>query len=120
MNEVTQPLNWDLILKFAQFGLTIVLGIYMWITNRDKVTNSRITTFQEKVDTRLDEKNIRITRLEEKVNGLEPVSGSIGKVHHRLDQLQQSVAKQTGELEGVHKTMNSTLALLHKLILKGE
>ena len=105
--------DWKLILELIQFILYCVLGIWLWITNKNKVTNARISKFQQEVDGRFDNHNSRLIKVESKLENTNTPE-RIGKVHKRLDELQQTVAMQSGELKGIHKTLD----LIHQSLLE--
>ena len=107
--------DWKLILEFVQFILYCVLGIWLWITNKNKVTNSRISEFQKDVDSRFDNQNTRLVKVESQMENANTPE-RIGKVHKRLDALQQTVASQAGEMKG----MNKTLDLIHQSLLEND
>lgn len=106
-------MDWKLVLEIVQFALYCILGIWLWITNKNKVTNSRISDFQKDVDERFDDQNTRLVTVETKLQNANTPE-RIGKVHKRLDDLQQSVATQAGEMKG----MNKTLDLIHQSLLE--
>ena len=104
--------DWRLLLDGVQFVLYVVLGLYWWVTNKDKATNDSIRKFEEAtnerlgllendMDSRMDKQEIRLARTEERIAHL-PTRESIGKLHARLDDLQKNNAEQRGELRGIH------------------
>ena len=110
------PSNWSLFLDFVQFILYVILGLYWWITNKDKATNTSIRELKEAtaarlgvlesdMDGRMDKQEVRMARTEERIAHL-PTRESIGKLHARLDELQKSSARQGGELRGIHTAVD--------------
>ena len=120
----SDPTDWRLVIDIVQFSLGIVLGIYMWIMAKGRVSEERITkneesvskrfsTMSDAVDKRMDGLGERLIKVETSIAYM-PTRESTGKTHARLDQVQQLVAENRGELKGIHKTLD----LIHKHMLE--
>ncbi|GAB6040143.1 hypothetical protein [Endothiovibrio diazotrophicus] len=97
--------------ELTQLGLTTLLGVYVYITSRERVTTNRIQQLESEVDTRLDEHAERLSRVEEAVRQ-GPSHDDIGRVHHRLDLLSGELKQLIGEFKGTHETLRQIQAYL--------
>lgn len=93
---------------------TACVGIYVYLTNRDKVTNDRITNLEDGVDKRLDSHSDRLARLEEAVQHV-PTHEDLGDIHTRINDVAAGLSTLTGEVNGMHTTLN----LIHQYLLNG-
>lgn len=97
--------------QIAQFALTCGVGFYVYMSNKDKVTNDRIGSLQEDLDVKLDGHSERIARLE-----TGPTHADLGDLHERINSVAKGVDTLTGEFHGVRTTLN----LIHDYLLKGK
>lgn len=127
----------DLGLKFLNLGVTLVVGVYVWISNRNRVTNERITLLEAKtssdlakvrdtatlgiqemrsdVDDRLDLNAQQLARLEEA--GRHAMTRSdLGRIHQRIDEVSAEMREMKGKFAGA----SNTLDLIHKHLLQGK
>ena len=79
------------------FLMTGGIGIYVYLSNKDKVTNDRIGKLEEDLDAKLDGHAERITALE---------TGSIkhkdlSELHEKINGVSNNVSALTGEFTGV-------------------
>lgn len=110
--------------------LGTLLGFgWMYMANRDKVTNGRITKLQDDLDTKLDVHANRLTRLEaisaqdisERVATLEqhatdaPKHSDLARLHARIDE----VAGAIKHLQGESTTQTRILNLVYESLIKG-
>jgi hypothetical protein len=70
---------WDI----AQFAVTAAVGFYVYISNRQRVTQERLVTLEREVDGRLDDHAERITKLEGRVEYL-PTHGDLQSIREGL------------------------------------
>lgn len=103
------------IFQVVQFFLTGGIGIYVYLSNKDKVTNDRITHLEDDLDTKLDTQIDRIARLESaSTHALN--HGDLGSVYERVSAVDQRLAR----LEGEFKSQGDTLRLiLNQITQKG-
>lgn len=94
--------------------LTTVIGIYVWISNRNRVTNERISSMERNVDDRLDIYADRLARLEQKVES-GPSHDDIKRLHQRIDNIDSGLARLDGQFSGTKHTVD----LIYEYLLKG-
>lgn len=84
---------------------TLLGFIWMFLANRDKVTNARISTLQEEIDGKLDEHGNRLTSLE-RTQELGPTHDDLGKLHGRIDELSSLLKRIEGESSAQTRILN--------------
>lgn len=97
-----------------QFLLTGGVGFYVYLSNRHRVTNSRIRELERDMDQRLDDHHQRLARVEEHVKHL-PTHADIGAVHERLN----AIHGELRSLAGVVSALNRSLHLVNEHLLNG-
>jgi len=106
---------WKFWLDVAQVLVTAAIGIYVWLGNRNRVTNERIQTLEDDVDERLDSHGNRLTRIEAKQETA-PSRADVGRIHARID----GVDKAVSSLDGKFERVANTLDLIHSYLLNGK
>lgn len=109
-------MSWDearFYLELGNIGLTGVVGLYVWITSKNRVTHARITQLENDVDTRLDNLSTRMTAQEERAKHA-PTHNDFIRVHERLDKLSEEIS----ELCGASKAMNRQLDMINQYLLQ--
>lgn len=97
-----------------QFLLTGGVGIYVYLSNRQRVTSGRIRELEEDMDERLDDHHQRLARVEEHIKHL-PTHADIGAVHERLN----AIHGELQNLAGVVSALNRSLHLINEHLLNG-
>lgn len=110
--EAHQVETWRLVLDVVQFVLWAVLGIYVWLSNRHRVTEDRITALEDEVGKRLDRHGQRLSRVEEAMANA-PNHGHIGEVYERLN----AVHGQLQELIGTVGALTRQMQLINEHLL---
>lgn len=127
----------DFWLKFTNLAVTIGVGIYVWLTNRHRVTNSSITKLREDTtnginglradtkkdierlrddfDDRLDKNATNIARLDEASRHI-PTHDDLKRIHARIDEVSGGINRLEGQFVGASSTLN----LIHEYLLKGQ
>lgn len=129
---------WQFWLNVGQVGGYVVLGLYVWFTNRQKATVAEINAVREKVEGKANAAEIKA--VQEKVEGMEkeqaircgthmnrtttlevkvenaPTHKDLGEVFERINAVKGSVDSMCGSLKGVSTQVN----LLVEHHLKGE
>lgn len=86
--------------QVLQFLLLGGISIYVYLSNRDKVTNARITEMETGIDARLDIHVERIAKLEAQSDkALTHVD--IGVLHEKINNVRADVSSIAGELKGI-------------------
>lgn len=98
--------------QIGQFVLTAGVGFYVYMSNKDKVTNDRISKLEDGLDGRLDDHSARIARLEEAARHA-PTHNDLAKIYTELNGVRQSVDLVQGEVTGIRT--NTTLITQHLL-----
>lgn len=100
--------------QVLQFVLTGGICIYVYLSNKDKVTNSRIGKLEHDLDDKLDGQGERIARLETRVEN-SPTHDDLGGIHEKINQLRAEVGHLSGEFVGVRNLLNT----IHQHLLTG-
>jgi hypothetical protein len=106
--------QWRLYFEIAQFILTGAVGVYVYLTNRDKVTNDRIGKLQEDLDEKLENHGERIARLETKSEKA-LTHNDLSELYKKVNDINGSVSTLTGEFVGVR----NLLSTIHNHLLNG-
>lgn len=123
------------IFQWVNLGVTMVVGIYVWLTNRNRVTHARITELQERtskttadiqtefrhdlhriegeIESRLDIYGAQLARLEEGLKHV-PDMEELRAIHERINTVSEMVTQLKGESSG----MNNLLRTIHEHLLK--
>jgi len=100
--------------QILQFIATGAVGVYVYLTNRDKVTNERITRLEDDLDGKLDTHGERIATLEEAAKH-SPSRNELALIHEKINRATESIGELSGEFKGVKTTLN----LIHQYLLTG-
>lgn len=107
--------NFKIALQIINMIATFGVGIYVWISTQDKVTNKRISDLEEKVDGRIDSYAERIARVEQ-AQLHAPTHEDLKRIHARIDQIDQRLSR----IEGEFKSMGDLLRMiLNKIADRG-
>lgn len=105
-------------LKFGfqvlQFLATGAIGVYVYISNKNRVTNDRITTLESDIDTRLDDQSVRVAHLEEAANHA-PTHADLAGLHKRITEVGQDVGLLSGKFEGAKHVLD----VIHQHLING-
>lgn len=99
----------------ANFLLTWGVALYMYLANKNKVTNERITRLEDDFDVKFDAHADRLARLEEATERA-PSHEDLGKLHEKVN----TVAQTMHQLVGENRVQSDTLRLiLNQITQKG-
>lgn len=100
---------WNVYFQIIQFLVTSAIGIYVWWSNKEKVTTTRFSTLED-----------RMTRVETKVKSM-PVCGNHGrmedndiKLFKRFDDLHGDIRELTGGVKGLTRSVD----MINEYLLK--
>ncbi len=79
----------------AQFAVTLLVGLYVWISNRHRATRGQIEKVRDEHEARLQNHSNRVTSIEEQLRHM-PDGKTI-----------QDLTKQLQELHGDFKALNA-------------
>ena len=103
---------WKFWFQVLQFFGTLLLGVYVWISNRHRVTNDKIEEVKtanskglEKARTRMDSHDTRLTCIETEIRAL-PKGTDIAALSQRLA-IQNALLKYlAGRLKGIGRAVD--------------
>lgn len=98
-----------------QFLLTGGVMVYVYLVNKDKVTNDRIEKLEDDLDSKLDGQGERIAKLEATGNSA-PNHGDIAEVYKAINGLAATVNQLVGENRGQSDTLK---LILNQITAKG-
>ena len=105
--EGTEALNYDAA-KFwfdvLQFILTLVIGVYVWVVNRHRVTHTRIDGLEGHVDGKLNDHEKRLIIMEKEVEHL-PNHDDVGVLRQRTAAIEGDIKGVREELHGIRELM---------------
>jgi GTP-binding protein EngB required for normal cell division len=106
--------EWKFAFQVLQFLLTGGIGVYVYLTNKDKVTNERISTMEKaQTETNLTHSS-RLAKLEMRVEQ-SPTHQDLSNIYTKINQVSDCVST----LEGKFETASHTLNLIHDFLLRG-
>lgn len=121
MTENIDYRAWAFWLQFAQVVGYLILGVWVWISNRRKATVAEImavrTELQQVKNMQSDKCNIhqeRTTKIEEAMKTA-PTHNDLGQMYERIN----SVKGTVDEMSGTLKAVNRQLGLLVEHHLRG-
>lgn len=107
-------------MELIQFGFQVLqflllggISIYVYISNRDRVTNARITQMETGTDNRLDGQGERIAKLESASNHALGLP-DLDHVYKRITEVDQRLS----HLQGENKSQSDTLRMILNEITK--
>lgn len=108
-----------LLFNVLQFLLTGGIGFYVYMSNKNRVTNERMGKMEDDIDTRLDDHSSRLARVEETVRHL-PMNKDIDGVRYMVASVGGDVKALTAEVTGLRelmKPMQHTIDLVNQYLL---
>lgn len=97
----------------ANFVLTWGVALYMYLANKNKVTNERINSLQADFDGKLDNHADRIARLEVKADAA-PTHDDLSGIHEKINKIGEGMYSLGGKFDGV----NTLLQTIHRHLLE--
>lgn len=85
-------------LQALQFVVTGAIAAYVWVTTKNRVTNSRITELQTEIDSRIEQHGERIVKLEATLLRCAWHDRESGGFAHRIDELSKQIHVMQGRL----------------------
>lgn len=104
-----EPQNLALTISAANFALTWGVALYMYLSNKNKATNTRITELEKDIDKALDGHTDRIAHLEG-VTQKAPTHDDLGKLYDKQNETARAVSQMAGEMKGMNETLRLILA----------
>lgn len=94
------------------FLMTGGIGIYVYLSNKDKVTNDRIGKLEDDIDLKLEGQVERIARLESGT----AKTGDLAALHEKINGVGKDVSEMTGAL---HAISDNLKLIMNQIIGKG-
>ena len=110
MESETMRLAFD-VLQFLLWGGT---SFYVYISNKNRVTNDRITALETDLDARLEGQSVRVAKLEEAAEHA-PTHGDLGELHKRVTEVGGEVKLLRGEFHGAKHVLD----VIHNHLMNG-
>ncbi|EGK71992.1 hypothetical protein METUNv1_01770 [Methyloversatilis universalis FAM5] len=102
-------------LQFLNFAVTLCVGLYVWSSNRHRVTNERIGDLEKGIDVRLDAHDSRLATLEGQVKAA-PTHADLAQIHEKIN----TVAQCSSRMEGEMKSQTDLLRLVLNKMTRGD
>jgi hypothetical protein len=87
-----------------QLAATGLIGFYVWISNRHRITRSRIESLEAGIDSRISNLDSRITRVESGIGNM-PSHSDIGKIYDRVDEVHGDLQQVIGGQQALRRTV---------------
>jgi len=100
--------------QVLQFLLTGAVAFYVYLSNKDKVTNNRISKLQDDLDDKMDGHVERIAKLEVRAESA-LTHDDLSELHDKINRVGGDVKILTGEFSGVR----NLLGTIHNHLLNG-
>lgn len=110
-----------LAVQIGQFVLTAGVGFYVYMSNKDKVTNERITKLEDDLDARMDNHAQRITAVEEAAKHA-PTHEDLGRIYEQITATRGDIARTASAVAGLEKgfsAVEKNMGLITEFLLKG-
>lgn len=99
--------------QVLQFLITGALGFYVYMSNKDKVTNDRIGSLETEIDKKIDSHSERLARVEA-LTEKAPTHEDLARVYEKVNQVSACVNRLEGEFAGVSRVVN----LIHETLME--
>lgn len=101
-------------LQFIQVAATVLVFLYVWITNRQKVNSDAIEKMREQFSAEVNEIDDRLIRVEQDIKHL-PTHEDVSDLRTSIGTTNQNLT----ELRGTINQINNTVSLMHSYLLNG-
>jgi hypothetical protein len=99
-------------IDIAQFAVMSGIGLWMYLERRNDKTNERIGHLERDLDTKFEEHDGRLMRVETQIEHLPQVS-DVEKLYDRV----RTVDLRTSHMEGEFREVRRTLGLIHEFLM---
>lgn len=104
-----------LLFQVLQFIITGAIGVYVYLTAKNRVTNERIGKLEKDLDGKLDDHGERIAHLE--AHAEQAVThDDLGKVYEKINAVDVKVSAQGGKIDGIDANVR---LMLNQVAAKG-
>ncbi len=91
----------EFMFQVMQFIGTGAIGVYVYISNKNRVTNERMTSMEKDIDDRMDNHGQRLARMEATVEH-QPTTADMAKLSDMIAQLSAQVHGLAANVNGIH------------------
>lgn len=100
--------------QILQFVITCCVGFYVYMSNKDRVTNQRIDALEEDLDEKIEDHGERLARLERGEKSA-LTHEDLARIHTRVNETNTKIDELTGEFNGI----KPVLRLIHEHLMNG-
>lgn len=93
-------------LQLLEFVVVGACSIYVYIANKNRVTNTRIDQMETGIEAKIDGHGERIAKLEVKVRA-SPGHADLSGLHEKINKVGADVSTLSGEFHGVRNLLNT-------------
>lgn len=97
------------LLQALEFAVVGSCAAYVYIANKDAVTNERINQMETAIEAKIDLHGQRIAHLEAHAEEA-PNHGHLGELHGKLNAVDLKVSAQGGKLDAIDSTLRMILS----------
>jgi len=105
--------EWKFAFQVLQFLLTGGIGVYVYMSGKDTVTNGRISKLEADIDAKIDQHGERIAKIEARAEKA-PTHEDLAKIYDKINKQSECLSRLEGEFEGVKRT----LQLIHETLME--
>lgn len=129
MDHALSVAEWQFVWNVGQSLLTLGIGVYLYLSQREQVRRETLKALEHDVDSRLDEINGRLTKIEaglaeqpkwptchaqiQRIAAIEESwraavkSADVANIHARIDQVDKELAELRGETKGIQHLLQT-------------
>lgn len=114
--------KWRLGFELFLFFWNLAIGVFLWFSNADKVTHTRIDTMEDDMLARVGDLGVRINRIEVELQHV-PTHNDIGKVYERLagvESVLRDLSSASAEVRGEFKAMRGALDRIQSYMMENK
>ncbi|OHC68625.1 MAG: hypothetical protein A3H93_09180 [Rhodocyclales bacterium RIFCSPLOWO2_02_FULL_63_24] len=104
-------------LQVLEFVVVGSCSVYVYIANKNRVTNERITEMETGLEEKIDGHGERIAHLEAHAEQA-PTHGDLGDLYTEVNKVNQQVSAQGGKLDSIDATVRMILSRITEKGLK--
>lgn len=105
--------EWEFAFQVLQFLLTGGIGVYVYMSGKDTVTNGRISKLEEDIDSKINSQGERIAKIEARAEKA-PTHDDLARLYEKINKQSECLHRLEGEFEGVKRT----LQLIHETLME--
>lgn len=103
------------LLQMLEFLVVGACSVYVYIANKNRVTNERITEMETAIEDKIDGHGERIAVLETRAKQV-PTHSDMGDIHEKINAVDQKVSAQGGKLDSIDAQLRQ---LMNRILERG-